>query len=225
MNIKFSTYFENWLYGKDGYYSNYKAIGKKGDFFTAVSTSMFFGGSIGKKIVDLISKDKLSKNTTIVEIGAHHGYLLADIIQFIYTLNPRLLETLNFAIVERYEHLQKEQIKYFNDSFGVAVKLKIYNDVSELKLDNAFIVANEIFDAFPCELVYTKDDTLQTAIVNEHKIKFETSKDEAIIEKCKKYKITKGELALGYEEFAKQLCQNIKEFYFLSFDYGEKYPI
>ena len=34
--IKFSTYFNDWLYGQDGYYSNYKQIGKDGDFLTSV---------------------------------------------------------------------------------------------------------------------------------------------------------------------------------------------
>ena len=97
--IKFSTYFNDWLYGQDGYYSNYKQIGKDGDFFTSVSTSQFFGGTIAKKIISSIEDGFLPVNTTILEIGAHHGYLLADIIQFIYTLNPKLLESLNFAIV------------------------------------------------------------------------------------------------------------------------------
>jgi SAM-dependent MidA family methyltransferase len=224
MNIKFSDYFNNWLYGKDGYYTKYKAIGKDGDFFTAVSTSIFFGGTIGKKIVDTISKNELPQNTTILEIGAHHGYLLADIIQFIYTLNPKLLETLNFAIVERFEHLQKEQKEYLQNSFGDSVKIKFYNDISEVKLDNAFVVANEIYDAFTCELIYTKNDKLQTAIVNNDKIEFEDCGDKDIIDKCKKYKITKGELSLGYEEFAENICANIKSFHFLTFDYGEKYP-
>ena len=44
---KFSDYFNAWLYSKDGYYSKYKEIGKEGDFYTSVSTSSFFGGSIG----------------------------------------------------------------------------------------------------------------------------------------------------------------------------------
>ena len=48
--IKFSEYFNSWLYENDGYYSKYKQIGKKGDFYTAVSTSSFFGGTIGKRI-------------------------------------------------------------------------------------------------------------------------------------------------------------------------------
>ena len=221
---RFSTYFNNWLYGKDGYYTKYKAIGKDGDFFTAVSTSIFFGGSIAKKIVDTILNNELPKNTTIVEIGAHHGYLLADIIQFIYTLNPKLLESLNFAIVERFENLKNEQKKYLENSFGDSIKFDFYDDISEIKLDHAFIVANEIYDAFSCELIYTKDNKLQTAFVEKGEIQFKDCSDENIINKCKKYKITKGELALGYEEFAKNICENIKNFYFLSFDYGEKYP-
>merc|ERR1711879_305032 len=85
--LKFSEYFNKWLYGKNGYYANYKEIGKEGDFYTSVSTSSFFGGSIGKRVVDSIKEGTLPKNTTILEIGAHHGYLLADIIQKKYQRN------------------------------------------------------------------------------------------------------------------------------------------
>jgi len=224
MNKKFSDYFNSWLYGQDGYYTKYKAIGKDGDFFTSVSTSIFFGGTIGKKIVDTIANNELPTNTTILEIGAHHGYLLADIIQFIYTLNPKLLETLNFAIVERFKHLQIEQKEYLKNSFGDAINITFYSDISQVKLDNAFIVANEIYDAFSCELVYTKDNKVQTAIIKKDKIEFEDCFDENIINICNKYKITKGEVSLGYEKFAQDICSNIKSFHFLTFDYGEKYP-
>ena len=92
--IKFNTYFNNWLYGDGGYYTDFKQIGKSGDFYTSVSSSKFFGGSIAKKLIKTIEDGFLSEDTTIVEIGAHHGYLIADIIQFIYTLKPELLKTL-----------------------------------------------------------------------------------------------------------------------------------
>ncbi len=226
---KFSDYFNKWLYGEAGYYSNYKQIGKEGDFYTSVSTSSFFGGSIGKRIVDSIKEGTLSKDTTIVEIGAHHGYLLADVIQFIYTLNPKLLETLNFAIVERFEKLQEQQVKYLKECFGDVVKIKHYKDICQVKLPHAFILANEIFDAFSCELVYTnKDNILQMAYVNEnikaHEIIFEDCTDEKLIAHCKKYKITKGEVGLGYEEFIKNISNNIKKFEFITFDYGDRVP-
>lgn len=222
---RFNEYFNDWLYGKEGYYSNYKEIGKDGDFYTSVSTSSFFGGTIAKKIVNSIKEGFLDKNTTILEIGAHHGYLLADVIQFIYTLKPELLSTLNFAIVERFENLQTQQKKYLNESFGDVIKLKHYNDIKEVKLNSAYILANEIFDAFDCDLVYTNsENTLQYAKVDNHKINFVDCKDNNIINHCKKYDITKGEVALSYKDFVDTICKNFKTFEFLTFDYGDRYP-
>ncbi|MFA7083711.1 MAG: SAM-dependent methyltransferase [Arcobacteraceae bacterium] len=223
--MKFSTYFNDWLYGDKGYYTHYRTIGKEGDFYTSVSTSKFFGGSIGKKAIETIESGFLPNDTTIVEVGAHHGYLLADMIEFIYTLKPELLKTLTFAIVERFPKLQEQQKKYFKDSFGDEIKLVHYEDISQIKLDSALIVANEIFDAFGAELVYTTQEGLRkNAVVNNHELGFEVTADEYINTICNKYGIQKGEIALGYEDFANNLAQNIKKFEFITFDYGEKYP-
>jgi len=223
--IKFSDYFNDWLYGQDAYYSNYKQIGKDGDFFTSVSTSHFFGGSIAKKIIDSIESGFLPSNTTILEIGAHHGYLLADVIQFIYTLKPQLLDTLNFAIVERFSHLQEQQKNYIKESFGDVINLSHYDDIKDVNLENAYVLANEIFDAFACDLVYTnKENILQQAFVSNHKIEFIDCTDENIINHCKKYSITKGEVALSYKDFVDTLCKNITHFEFLTFDYGDRFP-
>ena len=223
--VKFSTYFNDWLYGEDGYYANYKVIGKDGDFFTAVSTSRFFGGSIGKRAIEVINEGFLPKNTTIIEIGAHHGYLLADMVQFIYTLQPELIKTLRFAIVERYEHLKIKQKEYFKKCYGDEIELVHYNDISDLNLDSAFIVANEIFDAFACELVYTNDkNKLQYAVISDDKIDLIDNHDKNLDTHCNLYNITKGEVAVGYEDFALNMCNNISKFEFITFDYGEKYP-
>ncbi len=223
--MQFSQYFQDWLYGENGYYSNYKTIGKGGDFYTSVSSSKFFGGSIGKRVVSVIEDGFLPADTTIVEIGAHHGYLLADMIEFIYTIKPELLKTLKFAIVERFDFLQEKQKEYFAECFGDEVTLIHYDDIKDVKLDNAFVVANEIFDAFPCELVYTKDEEqLQLGNIETNKIEFVDTSDVNIIKHCEKYQITKGEIAVGYEEFAQTLGNAIKKFEFVTFDYGEKYP-
>ena len=219
----FKQYMQAWLYENDGYYSNYKEIGKKGDFDTSVSTSSFFGGAIAKKIVDEIANEKLNKNTTILEIGAHHGYLLADIIQFIYTLKPSLLKTLNFAIVERFEHLQKIQKDYIQESFGNEINLIHYNDIKDVKLSSAFIIANEIFDAFACDLVLKKEDIFYQAFIDKGNIIFEKCEDSDILEHCKNYNLNKGEVCLDYDEFIKTLCMNIKHFHFITFDYGDKF--
>ncbi len=214
--MKFSHYVYEWLYGENGYYATYKNIGKDGDFYTAVSTSKFFGGTIAKHIISLVDEGFLEKDGTICEIGAHHGYFLADVIEFIYTLRPELLISLKFVIIERFDDLQRFQKSYFADSFGDAVNLTHYKSLSELKCENAFFIANEIFDAFPCELYY-KD---KTARVDGHNVEFDVD-DEWVKAKAKKYNKDRGEIAIGYEEFASEMALACGKFEFMSFDYGE----
>ncbi len=214
--MTFSEYMYDWLYGESGYYSKYKEIGKAGDFYTAVSTSKFFGGTIAKHIIAVIDEGFLPKDTTICEIGAHKGYLLADIVQFIYTLRPELLNTLYFAIVERFDFLQEEQRRYFNDSFGDVISLHQVKSLQELQLESAFFIANEIFDAFPCELIYQD----KTATLVDGKIVFE-EEDAWVSEKAKKYHKDKGEIARGYEAFALEMKGAAKTFEFMTYDYGE----
>jgi SAM-dependent MidA family methyltransferase len=216
MREKFSEYMTNWLYGEDGYYAAYKNIGKEGDFYTAVSTSKFFGGTIAKHIVSLVDEGFLEPNATICEIGAHHGYFLADVCEFLYTLRPKLLSSFDFVIVERFDDLQKHQRDYFAESFGDIVTLTHYKSLSEMQVENAFFIANEIFDAFPCELYYKG----KTASVENHEVSFDL--DDAWVEQqAKRYHKDRGEIALGYEAFAKEMAGAAKKFEFMSFDYGE----
>lgn len=209
-----------WLYDeRKGYYTNYKAIGKAGDFYTSVSTSKFFGGAIAKEIIALIQGGSLSRSATICEIGAHHGYLLADIIEFIHTLEPALIATLNFAIIERFETLQVYQVNYFKEAFGDSIALQHYRAVNECAFDDVFYISNEIFDAFPCELFYKG----KIAEVHHHTVEF-SAQDEDIQARAHKQKRDKGEFSVGYETFAEEIVRSANRVHFMSFDYGEMQP-
>lgn len=214
--MHFSHYMNDWLYGAEGYYASYHPIGKKGDFYTAVSTSKFFGGTIAKHILARIDEGFLTPDALICEIGAHHGYLLADIIEFIHTLRPALLQTLRFGIVERFGALREAQQNYFDESFGNAVRLEHYTDLSELDEKCVFFLANEIFDAFGCELLYKG----KIGRVENHKVIFDVE-SQAINALAGKYKQDRGEIATGYESFAEAMAKTSKKFEFMSFDYGE----
>lgn len=207
-----------WLYGNEGYYSKERVIGKKGDFYTAVSTSMFFGGSIAKKLIATIESGFLSKECAVVEIGAHKGYLLADIIQFIYTLKPALLETLTFYIVEPFEANRQMQREYFQESFGDAIALHHVSRLEELTCKDVFFVANEIFDAFACEVVY--NDTM-LMIDDAQMLSFQAINEETKA-LAAAYGINKGEVAVGYEAFAKAMAECCERYEFVTFDYGDK---
>jgi len=214
--VRFSDYMNEWLYGAEGYYASYRPIGKKGDFYTAVSTSKFFGGTIARHIIKRIDEGFLRSDSLICEIGAHHGYLLADIIEFIHTLQPQLLQTLRFGIVERFENLRIAQKSYFDESFGNAVSLEHYSDLSELNEQSVFFIANEIFDAFGCELFYKG----KIARIENHEILFDID-DPKVSALAEKYKHDRGEIAVGYESFAMAMEKCSKKFEFMSFDYGE----
>ena len=216
--MQFSAYMNEWLYGEDGYYKNFKAIGKSGDFYTAVSTSRFFGASIANYFYSLLKEEKADKNGWLIEIGAHQGYLICDMIQWLYTCDPTLVNTLKFGIVERQPEVRRAQLAYIQERFGDDVKIIHFNDISEVEAAYAFVVANEIFDAFPCDLL--KDEKI--AIVNEHEIDWVEAPDKILVW-AKKYHLTQGEIAIGYEEFAKQMASGIEKCDFVSFDYGEKY--
>jgi len=214
--MRFSDYMAQWLYADDGYYATYRPIGKSGDFYTAVSTSKFFGGTIAKHLIGVIDEGFLSPETTVCEIGAHHGYLLADVVEFIYTLRPELLKTLSFAIVERFEHLRQQQQRYFAEAFGDAVTLRHYASLGEMQEKEAFFVANEIFDAFPCELYYKG----KTGRVEHHEVFFD--RDDAWVKaKAEQFHKDRGEIAVGYEDFAREMAGAARRSEFITFDYGE----
>ena len=214
----FSEYMHEWLYGEDGYYKDFKEIGKGGDFYTAVSTSSFFGASIANHLYKLIEENKVDRNGWLIEVGAHQGYLLCDMIQWLYTCDPTLVKTLKFGIVERQPEVQKKQLAYVKERFGDDITITHFNDISEVEVEYAFVVANEIFDAFPCELL--KDEKI--AVVKENEISWEEAPAE-MLEWIKKHRLRQGEIAVGYEAFAKEMASGIKKCDFVSFDYGEKY--
>ena len=216
--MKFSSYMNEWLYGEDGYYKNFKDIGKGGDFYTAVSTSSFFGASIANHLYKMIKDNQIPRNGYLIEIGAHKGYLICDMIQWLYTCDASLISSMKFAIVERQPKVQEAQKKYIYDRFGDDVKVEFFNSLEEIKVDYAFFISNEIFDAFPCELI--KDN--QQAFIKDNKIEWRDI-DKELAKKVIPFKQVKGEVAVGFEEFAKDISQCAKKIDFVSFDYGEEY--
>jgi SAM-dependent MidA family methyltransferase len=214
----FSAYMDEWLYGEEGYYKHFKAIGKSGDFYTAVSASSFFGASIANHFYALLKEEKADRNGWLIEVGAHQGYLLCDMIQWLYTCDPTLVQTLKFGIVERQPEVQKAQLSYIQERFGDDIQITHFNDISDLQVEYAFVVANEIFDAFPCELL--KDE--KVAVVKEDIIEWDEAPTQ-MLTWAKKHHLTQGEVAVGYESFAKQMASGIKHCDFVTFDYGEKY--
>ena len=214
----FSSYMDSWLYGKGGYYEQYRQIGKSGDFYTAVSTSAFFGAAIAEFLHKKILSGEFGTEIMLVEIGAHKGYLISDMIRWLYTKDPSLIDSMRFATVERYDLVAEAQERYFYEQFGDEVSVQRFSDLAEIDEDEVFFVANEIFDAFACDLFFDG----KIADVKEHKIVWKDA-DKKSLEFASKYNLKRGEIATGYESFAEDMISSAKRFGFVTFDYGEEY--
>ena len=196
MKESFASYFARW---SQSYYARAQKLGKSGDFYTAVSIGPLFGRLIALKLFEL-------KPKTIVEIGANEGYLLSDIALFLKELGlaPKLV------IIEPHERLRALQKEHFAKLDLELIQLE---GPSALKLENAAIISNELFDSFPCDLV----DNDKQLFVREHELFWDELEPE-----IKEYKnelgCHKGELRLSLLQYLKEL-KNCGSFSFLGFDY------
>jgi SAM-dependent MidA family methyltransferase len=216
--MKFSEYFNDWLYGNGGYYTELRPIGKEGDFFTSVSTSQFFGGSIANYLIRRIDEGAVAKDALALEIGAHKGFLLRDIVTFIFSLRPELLSTLRFGVVERFPAMAEKLKEFVRENIGDEIDFQVYSSLDEVQAASGFVYANEIFDAFSCELLHEG----KFASVREGRVVFDTF-DTELLAKCDLLGITKGEVGVGYEEFAAALSNVFDRCEFLTFDYGQEF--
>ncbi|MDR2905461.1 MAG: SAM-dependent methyltransferase [Helicobacteraceae bacterium] len=216
----FGDYAQEWLYGAGGYYRNAPAIGMRGDFYTAVTISPFFGGAIANEIARRVESGDLAENAAIVEFGAHNARLIADIIQFIFTIKKELAFSLNFCVVEPIAKLREIQKSYLDQSFGEAIKILIADDLKNVKNKNVFAIANELFDAFAFDLINGE----KIAFVEDHKIVWKEARNFEILEIAKTLGVDRGEIFRGFFDFAKNLRDNFENVKFLTFDYGELSP-
>lgn len=216
--MKFSRYMYEWLYGDEGYYRDFRDIGREGDFYTAVSTSRFFGAAIAENFMKILESGRASRDGMIVEIGAHKGYLLADMIEWIYQRDPSLIGSLRFAVIERMPQLRKVQRDYFKERFGAEVEIEHFSSPQDLSADYIYFVSNEIFDAFECELYYEG----KMAYIEGEAVVWREA-EEWLETFASSHSLKRGEIAVGYEEFARAISKTAPVIDFVTFDYGEKY--
>ena len=186
------------------------------DFYTAVSASRFFGGAIAKYILQSLESGAIRLPLNIIDLGANNANLLQDIRAFLGTLGVGVAEHCNFIAVESSPYYSKRSEEFKRVDF--------YKNIAELKSakllqnNHNIFIANEFFDALPCEII----DNDKMAFVENNRIIFKTCDNKKIIEICENFKIHKGEIPLSYDEF----CAEIKslKFIFIAFDYGDIAP-
>ncbi len=210
---------QEWLYGEKGYYRK-AVIGQKGDFYTSVSLSKFFGGAIAFYIIKLLEEEKLFLPLKIVEIGSHHGHFLSDIASFLNALSVGVMEKCEFISCEPLKELQNIQRMIFKQATQLNLMSCSLEELDFKEKKSAFVVSNELFDAFACEII--KDDQM-LFITHDHKGVWGNI-NKPTKELLKNLNLQQGCAPLFLNAFIKDLLEKLNEassWVFLSFDYGD----
>ena len=149
--LSFARFMELALYCPDfGYYEQQKDnVGRRGDFYTSVSTGELFGELLAFQFAAWLEELKTANcKLRIAEAGAHDGGLAKDILNWLQLNRPKLFSEIEYVIIEpsaRRRKWQQETLKQFVPRVRW---LSRFND-STIQRFNGIIFSNELLDAFP----------------------------------------------------------------------------
>ena len=152
--ISFARYMELALYtpGLGYYMAGAQKFGAAGDFITAPELSTLFGRTLARQVAEIM----LHSSPHVLELGAGSGKLAADMLAelehlgslpdsyLILEVSADLRERQQILIQERHPHLM-ERVHWL--------------DALPEKFSGA-IIANEVLDALPVQLVHWRDSAI-----------------------------------------------------------------
>jgi SAM-dependent MidA family methyltransferase len=150
--LPFARFMELALYCPDsGYYETQKdSVGRRGDFYTSVSTGELFGELLAFQFAEWLETEVGSQKSEIriVEAGAHDGKLASDILHWLQLHRPELFAEIEYCILEpspRRQEWQKKTLKHF------APRVRWFSQFNDSTIQrfNGIIFSNELLDAMP----------------------------------------------------------------------------
>lgn len=220
----FSALMQEWLYGDQGYYRTAK-IGAQGDFYTSVSASRCFGGTLAFYVLSLLEEGVLDLPLSVVEIGAGEGHLLQDVVLFLRDLSCGVLEHTSFLSVEPLSTLATLQQQRLQKIHADLICVPNLEALKPHLQKSTFLYCNELWDSFPCEIV---QDSQMLYIDSSKPIWRPLS--QAILDflshthPLEKIASFKGCVPLTWEGYIKDLISSLQaspKWVLVSFDYGQ----
>ncbi|MBO1626535.1 class I SAM-dependent methyltransferase [Bacillus arachidis] len=225
-SISYSTYMNLALYDEDyGYYMKEREkIGRNGDFFTSSNISSVFAKTFARFFIRLVENGEIPPN--ICEIGGGTGRFAYAVLQEWKHLSPETFIELRYSIVEVSSFHRKVQ-KHQLDSFSNVSQYKSYEELGESFTGVVF--SNELFDAFPVEVVEKRDSILyevRITYTDEGKL---TEVLRPIEERVSSYlrrrhiQLCDGqrfEVPIAMETYLQEVAKWFEEGLFITVDYG-----
>ncbi|WP_459499434.1 class I SAM-dependent methyltransferase [Bacillus sp. C1] len=225
-SISYSTYMNLALYDEDcGYYmKEHEKIGRKGDFFTSSNVASVFARTFAHFFIRLIENGEISPH--ICEIGGGTGKFAYAVLQEWKQLSPKTFTALRYSIIEVspfHRKVQKQQL----GSFSNVSQYSSYEQLGESF--TGIVFANELFDAFPVEVVENRDGMLYEVRITynaEGKLaEIVRPIGERVNSYLRKYHIQlsegqRFEVPIRMETYVQEVAGWLEEGLFITVDYG-----
>ncbi len=146
--ISFARFMDLALYCPDfGYYDQgAKSPGRHGDFYTSVSVGGLFGQLLACQF-DAWLRELGEGQRQIIEAGAHDGQLASDILTWLRAVQPALLDSLQYWILEPSRNrrmAQEARLREFQNRVRWFESWKVLPSKAR-----GVIFSNELLDAMP----------------------------------------------------------------------------
>ncbi len=220
--ISVSQYMELALYEKDyGYYNNLlHKFGEAGDFITAPMVSKVFSECIAKQLKELL--EHIPNNRNILEIGAGNGQMMLDLLMFLGD------EVSCYFVLELSANLVSLQKSFISDKAPHLLTKIFWLDSLPSDFDG-IILANEVLDAQPCDIIVWDNGKLNERVIsvdsnNNLVYKEVPLQSPELLEIAKKINLNAdyytSEISLNNRGFIKSLAQSLNRGFVLLIDYG-----
>jgi SAM-dependent MidA family methyltransferase len=236
--ITFAEYMDLVLYHRDhGYYTTGKVnIGSQGDFFTSPHLGADFGELLAIKFLQLWESMGKPSRFDLVEMGAGHGILAQDILNFLQSDYPDFFSCLQYTIIEKSSGLisrQQQTLSAFLSQKNLF--WKTWHDLDDHSIIGCFF-SNELLDAFPVHQFILDQGEIKEVYVtvkDENSLEFIEVIDQVSTTEIKNYFDLVGikfnhlykdgyrsEVNLSALDWLKLVSSKLKQGYVLTIDYG-----
>ena len=151
--ITFADYMAACLYEPGlGYYTSPgRKVGTEGDFYTSITVHATFGRVIAREIAAMWRSMGSPQAFTLVEAGAGHGRLSADVLDFLAEQRPDCYATVNLVLIEKEPSLTEAQatlLASHRDKLGWLTP----DELADFRFSGV-LYSNELLDAMPVHRV------------------------------------------------------------------------
>jgi SAM-dependent MidA family methyltransferase len=156
--IAFSEYMNAALYDpEDGYYADPSfTTGREGDFATAPDTGPLMGATLAEPIEAFAEQ-----GSRLVELGPGSGRLVTDVLD---QLSEEARQRLEVVLVEPFEARQQALADRVEEDTGH--RPRVVGDLEPVEPGRTFLLANEVLDALPVDVLAKTEDGLDAMHVD-----------------------------------------------------------